>query len=137
MNSIKQYLKFVMPYKRKSFWTIIIGILKFAIPLLIPLISKYMSDDLITVEHVSTAENDTQLVWVMGAVFILFLIIRPPIEYLRQYLAQWVGSKVLYDIRDRLFDHIQKLSLRFYSQTKTGEIISRVIHDVEQTKTFV
>src|SRR5699024_7447037 len=33
--------------------------------------------------------------------------------------------------------HIQKLSLQFYSRTKTGEIISRVIHDVEQTKTFV
>src|SRR5699024_11911202 len=55
----------------------------------------------------------------------------------RQYLAQWVGSKILYDIRDRLFDHIQKLSLRYYSNTKTGEIISRVIHDVEQTKSFV
>src|SRR5699024_2447321 len=51
--------------------------------------------------------------------------------------AQWVGSKVLYDIRDRLFDHIQKLSLRFYSQTKKGEIISRVIHILKQTKTFV
>src|SRR5699024_2243813 len=44
---------------------------------------------------------------------------------------------ILYDIRDRLFDHIQKLSLRYYSNTKTGEVISRVIHDVEQTKTFV
>src|SRR5699024_2403720 len=60
-----------------------------------------------------------------------------PIEYFRQYLAQWVGNTILYDVRDKLFDHIQKLSLRFYSQTKTGEIISRVIHDVEQTKTFV
>src|SRR5699024_10926259 len=53
------------------------------------------------------------------------------------YLAQLVGSKILYDIRDKLFDHIQKLSLRYYSNTKTGEIISRVIHDVEQTKNFV
>src|SRR5690606_7946459 len=51
--------------------------------------------------------------------------------------AQWTGNKILYDIRDRLFDHIQRLSLRFYAQNKTGEIISRVIHDVEQTKAFV
>src|SRR5699024_6986471 len=50
---------------------------------------------------------------------------------------QWVANTILYDIRDKLFDHIQKLSLQFYSRTKTGEIISRVIHDVEQTKTFV
>src|SRR5699024_6868362 len=40
-------------------------------------------------------------------------------------------------IRKELFDHIQRLSLKYYSNTKTGEIISRVIHDVEQTKHFV
>src|SRR5690625_7535389 len=38
---------------------------------------------------------------------------------------------------DKLFEHIQRLSLKYYSNTKTGEIISRVIHDVEQTKIFV
>src|SRR5699024_3857436 len=97
----------VMPYVCKIFLTIVIGIFIFAISLLIPLILKYVIDDIITFEHMSNAEKVNQLVWVMGAVFILFLIIRPPIEYLRQYLAQWVGSKVLYDIRDRLFDHIQ------------------------------
>src|SRR5699024_2305592 len=73
----------------------------------------------------------------MGIAFGIFLILRPPVEYFRQYLAQWVANKILYDIRDRLFDHIQKLSLKFYSKTKTGEIISRVIHDVEQTNIFV
>ena len=56
---------------------------------------------------------------------------------IRQYFAQWVGNKILYDIRDRLFDHFQKLSLKYYASTKTGEIISRVINDVEQTKKFV
>src|SRR5690625_5253752 len=79
----------------------------------------------------------SQLFWLMGISFIIFLILRPPIEYIRQYLAQLVGSKILYDLRDRLFDHIQRLSLKYYSNTKTGEVISRVIHDVEQTKTFV
>src|SRR5699024_3423993 len=55
----------------------------------------------------------------------------------RQYLAQWVGSHVLFDIREKLFDHTQKLSLKYYAQTKTGEIISRFINDVEQTIIFV
>ena len=36
-----------------------------------------------------------------------------------------------------MYTHIQKLSFKFYSNTKTGEVISRVINDVEQTKTFV
>src|SRR5690625_3234779 len=137
MKSIKQYLKFVAPYRWKILWTVLIGILKFAIPLLIPLILKYVIDNIITVDTLTQSEKTTRLFWLMGGSFVVFLLLRPPIEYIRQYLAQWVGSKILYDIRDKLFDHLQKLSLRFYSQTKTGEIISRVIHDVEQTKIFV
>ncbi|WP_217589728.1 ABC transporter ATP-binding protein [Lentibacillus saliphilus] len=137
MNSIKQYLKFVKPYKWKIIWTILIGVIKFGIPLLIPLILKYVIDGIIGAEEMTQAEQTSQLLWIMGSAFVIFLLVRPPVEYIRQYLAQWVANNILYDIRDKLFDHIQKLSLKFYSRTKTGEIISRVIHDVEQTKTFV
>lgn len=136
MSSIKQYLKFVKPYTWQIIWTIIIGIFKFAIPLLIPLILKYVIDNIIQGD-MAQADKISQLFWLMGISFVVFLIMRPPIEYIRQYLAQLVGSKILYDLRDRLFDHLQRLSLKYYSNTKTGEIISRVIHDVEQTKTFV
>src|SRR5690625_4312932 len=137
MKPIRQFLMFVKPYRWHIVGTIIIGIFKFAIPLLIPLILKYVIDNIITVNYLTNAEKLNQLFWLMGISFLIFLVLRPPIEYYRQYLAQWVNSKILYDIRDRLFDHIQRLSLRYYSNTKTGEIISRVIHDVEQTKTFV
>ncbi|MFS0752474.1 ABC transporter ATP-binding protein [Oceanobacillus sp. 1P07AA] len=137
MSSIKQYMEFVKPYKWKIVLTLIIGVMKFGIPLLMPLILKYVIDDIISVEGLTQSERITQLFWVMGISFVIFLVLRPPIEYVRQYLAQWVGNKILFDIRDKLFDHLQKLSLKFYSQTKTGEIISRVIHDVEQTKNFV
>ena len=62
---------------------------------------------------------------------------RPPIEYYRQYFAQWTGSKILFDIRNQLFSHVQKLSFKYYANTRAGEIVSRVITDVEQTKNFV
>ncbi|NAP00307.1 ATP-binding cassette domain-containing protein [Halomonas sp. MG34] len=130
-------MQFVKPYTWKIIWTVLVGIVKFGIPLLMPLILKYVIDNIINAEAMSAAEKTSQLLWLMGISFVIFLVLRPPIEYIRQYLAQWVGNKILYDIRDRLFDHIQKLSLSFYAKTKTGEIISRVIHDVEQTKTFV
>jgi ATP-binding cassette, subfamily B, putative efflux pump len=130
-------MEYVKPYKWKIFWTIMIGIVKFAIPLLIPLILKYVIDDIIRHDTWNTDEKTTHLLWIMGIAFIIFLVLRPPVEYFRQYLAQWVGNKILYDIRDKLFDHMQKLSMRYYSTTKTGEIISRVINDVEQTKNFV
>jgi len=137
MSSIKQYLVFVKPYKWKIVWTVLIGVIKFGIPLLIPLILKYVIDNVINGAGMTDAAKLSKLYWLMGIAFLVFLIVRPPVEYIRQYLAQWVGSHVLYDIRDRLFDHLQKLSLRFYSEKKTGEIISRFINDVEQTLAFV
>jgi ATP-binding cassette, subfamily B, putative efflux pump len=136
MDSIKLYLAFVKPYKWQIFWTILIGLAKFGIPLMTPLILKYVVDDIIQTS-LPFDEKMNKLYWLMGGAAIIFVVLRPPIEYWRQYYAQWVGSKILYDIRDKMFDHIQRLSLRFYSNNKSGEIISRVIHDVEQTKTFV
>src|SRR5690625_224741 len=136
MEPIRQYMQFVKPYKWLIFWTIVIGVLKFAIPLLIPLLLGYVIDNIIYGD-LTQVEKTTQLFILMGVMFGIFLFARPPVEYLRQYLAQLVGSKILYDLRDTLFDHLQRLSLRFYANRKAGEIISRVIHDVEQTKTFV
>ncbi|PJH92181.1 ABC transporter ATP-binding protein [Bacillus subtilis] len=133
---MKRYMQFVKPYKKQIFVTVLIGIVKFSIPLALPLLLKYVVDDII--QGGGTAnDKTTSLFTIMAIMFALFLILRPPVEYYRQYFAQWTASKVLYDIRAKLFDHIQKLSLRFYANTRTGEVISRVINDVEQTKDFV
>jgi subfamily B ATP-binding cassette protein MsbA len=134
---MKRYMVFVKPYWKQIIITIMIGIFKFGIPLLIPLVMKYIIDDIIFAEALTQDEKISLLMKIMAVMFFIFVVLRPPIEYFRQYFAQWIGSKVLYDIRDQLFTHIQKLSLRFYSNRKVGEVISRVIHDVEQTKNFV
>ncbi|MFJ8237538.1 ABC transporter ATP-binding protein [Ureibacillus sp. NPDC094379] len=136
MDSIKRYMRFVKPYKWEIFITIIIGILKFAIPLFIPLLIKIVIDDIIDTD-LSDSEKTKMLFYWLGGTVILFFIIRPPIEYYRQYYAQHVGNKVLYDIREELFGHLQKLSLKYYANTRAGEVISRVINDVEQTKNFI
>ncbi|MEH7385527.1 ABC transporter ATP-binding protein [Bacillus sp. JJ1521] len=136
MGSTRRYMKFVKPYRFQIFITIIIGIIKFSIPMLTPLLLKYVLDDVIAAD-LAQDEKLSKLFLAMGIMLFIFLVLRPPVEYYRQYYAQWVGSKILYDIRDQLFDHIQKLSLRYYANTRAGEVISRVINDVEQTKTFV
>ncbi|MBU8880604.1 ABC transporter ATP-binding protein/permease [Bacillus sp. FJAT-29790] len=130
-------MKFVKPYRLQIIVTIIIGIIKFAIPLLIPLLIKYVIDDIAGNPDLNNADKTSSLLTIMGIMIVLFVIVRPPIEYYRQYFAQWVASKILYDIRDKLFTHIQKLSFKYYANTRAGEVISRVINDVEQTKTFV
>ncbi|KIX91270.1 multidrug ABC transporter ATP-binding protein [Staphylococcus microti] len=134
---IKRYLEFVKPYKWLIFGTIIVGILKFGIPLLIPLLIKYVIDDVINNGALSISDKYTQLMFAMGIAAFIFVIVRPPIEFLRQYMAQWTSNKILYDIRKKLYNHLQALSSRFYANNKAGEVISRVINDVEQTKEFI
>lgn len=136
MNSIKRYMTFVMPYWKQIVVTIFIGILKFGLPLLLPLLIKYVIDDLLP-SPMPTAEKLKQLFWLMMGALFLFTVVRAPVEYYRQYYAQWVSSRVLYDIRNQLFTHIQRLSMRYYNNHKVGEIISRVINDVESTRSFI
>jgi subfamily B ATP-binding cassette protein MsbA len=130
-------MKFVKPYTWQIVFTVVIGIVKFAIPLFIPLLIKIVIDDIISVDTLTDAEKTTQLFYWLGGTALIFFIVRPPIEYYRQYYAQLVSNKILYDIRQELYGHLQRLSLRFYSNTRVGEVISRVINDVEQTKNFV
>lgn len=137
MGSMKRYMKFVKPYYWQIALTIFIGIFKFAIPLFIPLLIKIVIDDIIGADALSDAEKLSQLYLWLGGTAIVFFLLRPPIEYFRQYYAQYVSNKILYDIRGYLYSHLQRLSLRYYANTRAGEIISRVINDVEQTKNFV
>lgn len=136
MDSVKRYMQFVKPYNWQIVVTIIIGVVKFAIPLFIPILIKIVIDDIIGGD-MSEAEKLRLLFYWLGGTALVFFLIRPPIEYYRQYLAQYVSNKILFDIRAKLFDHLQKLSLKYYANTRAGEVISRVINDVEQTKNFV
>ncbi|MEH7179595.1 ABC transporter ATP-binding protein [Neobacillus vireti] len=137
MSSVRRYLQFVKPYRLQIIGTILIGLVKFAIPLIIPMLIKYVVDDIIGKGSLTNDEKINKLLLIMGVMIVIFVVLRPPIEYYRQYFAQWTSSKILYDIRDRMYTHIQKLSFKYYSNTRSGEVISRVINDVEQTKTFV
>lgn len=134
---IKRYLKFVKPYRYRIIATIIVGIIKFGIPMLIPLLIKYAIDGVINNHSLTNQEKFSHLGVAIGISLFIFLIVRPPIEFIRQYLAQWTSNKILYDIRKQLYNHLQALSARFYANNQVGQVISRVINDVEQTKDFI
>ncbi|MDT4040887.1 SAV1866 family putative multidrug efflux ABC transporter, partial [Staphylococcus aureus] len=113
------------------------GIIKFGIPMLIPLLIKYAIDGVINNHALTTDEKVHHLTIAIGIALFIFVIVRPPIEFIRQYLAQWTSNKILYDIRKKLYNHLQALSARFYANNQVGQVISRVINDVEQTKDFI
>ncbi|WP_186731425.1 ABC transporter ATP-binding protein [Rummeliibacillus suwonensis] len=134
---MKRYLQFVKPYRLEIFLTFIIGVLKFAIPLFTPVLIKIVIDDIINAHHLTSDEKTMELFYWLAGTTILFFVIRPPVEYYRQYLAQKVSNKILYDIRQKLYGHLQKLGLSYYANTRVGDVISRTINDVEQTKEFI
>ncbi|MFD0670140.1 ABC transporter ATP-binding protein [Cohnella sp. GCM10027633] len=136
MNGFIAYYRFVKPYRKLIAFTLAIGMIKFAIPLTLPIIMKYVVDDIL-LGDMPTDLKVERLVYVMLGAFALFVIIRSPIEYWRQYFAQLTTSRILFDLRNYLYSHIQKLSLSYYQNRKTGEIISRMINDAEQTKSIV
>jgi ATP-binding cassette subfamily B multidrug efflux pump len=57
--------------------------------------------------------------------------------YYRVNIMAWVGQSIIYDVRMKLFGHLQKLSLGFYSHYSVGRVITRVINDVETLRDFL
>ncbi len=68
--------------------------------------------------------------WVVGA-FLASAVIYAIASALQTYLVGWVGQRALQDLRVRLFAHLQRLSIGFYSRNRAGVIISRLTNDVE------
>jgi len=50
-------------------------------------------------------------------------------QFLSDYFIQWVGNRVVMDLRIQTFIHLQELSVRFFTKSKTGELMSRTIND--------
>jgi len=59
------------------------------------------------------------------------------VAIVQTYLGTAMGELVVHDLRDRLYRHLQQMSLRFFAGTQTGEIQSRISHDVEEVGRLV
>lgn len=57
--------------------------------------------------------------------------------YYRVNLMAWVGQSIIYDLRKKIFAHLQELSLGFYSHYSVGRVITRAINDVETLRDFL
>jgi ATP-binding cassette subfamily B protein/subfamily B ATP-binding cassette protein MsbA len=58
-------------------------------------------------------------------------IVRAVLQFLRSYMAHIAGWGVVADLRKYVFDHLQRLSLRFYEDKQTGQMMSRVVNDTD------
>ena len=77
------------------------------------------------------------LVWNIAAVMGGVVVVTGSLGVLQTWLTQQVGQRVMRDLRDRLYSHLQSLSLGFFTSTRTGEIQSRVANDVAGIRVVV
>jgi ATP-binding cassette subfamily B protein len=119
-----ELVKLTRRYKTRTALSIVALLLATATALAPPFLSKYAIDDGIKQHDLA------KLWWIVGA-FLLAGLLNWGLTYAQTYLTGWVGERILADLRNRLFDHLQRLSLGFFERNRAGVIISRLTNDVE------
>ena len=123
MENYKRLLQYVKPYWPQLFLAMIfMGILSAATGAL-----AYLTKP--AIDEVFIKKNETLLKLIPLAV-IGVGVIKGLADYLQSYLMTYVGLSVIRDIRNKLYSHLQNLSLSFFTQTPTGTLISRITNDV-------
>jgi len=76
------------------------------------------------------AESDTRRLNILGAVVVVAAFATAGISMVERWLSSRIGEGIIYDLRDKLFRHVQDMPLGFFTQTQTGSLISRLNNDV-------
>lgn len=116
-------LSYARPYLRRMILAVIALIAGTLLGLLMPLIVRSVID-VVFVEHDLTLLNEQTIF--LGLIFFAQAIF----SFANRYNMAYVGERVVADLRQRLYGHLIKLSLRFFADRRTGEIVSRVTNDV-------
>ena len=76
-------------------------------------------------------QEDLTALTIIVIVFVVAALINWAATYAQTFLINWVGQRALQDLRIELFQHLQRLSIGFYSRNKAGVLISRLTNDVQ------
>jgi ATP-binding cassette, subfamily B, bacterial len=80
---------------------------------------------------------DLSALYPLVAALIAIPIVNGVLNVAQAYLTEVVGNRVLQELRDRLFEHLERLSLAFYTATRSGEVQSRLANDVGGVQTTI
>jgi subfamily B ATP-binding cassette protein MsbA len=75
-------------------------------------------------------KKDMEMLLLLPIAIILLFLFKGIFEYGQAYLMNYVGLRIVADIREKLYNHLQTLSLSFFTKTPTGILISRITNDV-------
>lgn len=123
MNLYFRALKYIKPYWKRGLAAGICTIIAAGGTAYLPFVIKDM------VDQVLSEKNTTMLNWIVLSIVVVF-VIRGIAYYGQSYLMNYVGQRVIIDIRKAVFEKLQRLSMSFYDKHKTGTIMSYVTNDV-------
>ena len=121
---MKRLLSYVKPYRKYIFIAIIMNIVVAALGPVRPYLTKIAVDDYI-------ANSDYNGLLIISLILLATLLFQSVVQYFLTYFMQYLGQKIIYDLRSQLFTHIQKLALKFFDKTPIGRIVTRVTNDIE------
>jgi subfamily B ATP-binding cassette protein MsbA len=123
MEIYKRLLTYLLPYRMRLIWAGVFMLLSSGMISAQTYLVKPVIDKVIIGHDWALGK------WIPLALIVVSLV-KGATWYARDYLMGWVGQKIVNDIRDRLYSHIQTLSFSYFTRTPTGVIISRIINDV-------
>lgn len=123
MGSYKRLLVYVKPYAGRMVFGLICMIIAAAAYLVVPWLIKNVVDEVLQAKDLAT------LNLVVVAILVVFLI-RGFATYGQTYTMSYIGQRVIIDIRQALFKHLQRLDQAYFDRRKTGQIMSNLTNDV-------
>jgi len=81
--------------------------------------------------------GDMRLLVVYGLVIVVLSLLGGLFSFGQTYFAEYAGQKVAYDLRNKLYDRIQRLSFAFHDKAQTGQLMSRATQDIEVVRFFL
>ena len=121
---MKRLLSYLKPYKHFVIFAILLNIVVAALGPLRPYLTKIAVDDYI-------GNSDYNGLFLISILLFGSLLLQAVIQYFLTYYTQYLGQKTLYDLRTQIFNHIQRLALKFFDKTPIGRLVTRATNDVE------
>jgi len=128
MKPIKLLLDLSKKYSLPLFWAILAMVGLVGAQLVIPWIIRSLIDSL---SQTPLPNDIMEMVTRLSLIALAVFIARGFMQYIRSYQAHVAGWGVVADARKLVYQHLQRLSLRFYEDKQTGQLMSRLINDTE------
>jgi ATP-binding cassette, subfamily B, bacterial len=121
---IKTLAMLAAPYKRQTALALFFLFAATATALAPPYLAKLAIDD-------GIRQEDLRVLTIVVALFVVAGVLNLATSAGQTYFTGWTGERILADLRNKLFRHLQRLSLGYYERNRAGVIISRLTNDVE------